>query len=159
MIIVHTPSDGPVEQFDIKSIRTSEATKICGLLTEPASWPQVKQRLSDDDPDTMRATAFVIKLRSEPGLRIDNFDPPVAELAVCFDRREVEEWGETAAHFAKLFEGPETQLRVELSVILDLAADRDHARTVIERVVAGKFPPAPSEPTDESSQTPEESPS
>ncbi|MFF2773347.1 hypothetical protein ACFVU3_00420 [Streptomyces sp. NPDC058052] len=141
MIIVHTPSDGPVEHFDIKTIRAGEATKITGMLAEKASWPQVKQLLSDDHPDAMRVVAFVIKCRNEPGLRIADFDPLVAELGVRFDREETDAWGETAAHFAAVFEGPEEQLRAELSLILDLAADQDYAREVIDRVVAGKFPP------------------
>jgi len=150
LIIVHTPSDGPREEFDIKSVRSSEATKISNTLTEKASWPQVKQMLSDDHPDAMRVTAFVIKLRSEPGLRIADFDPLVAELSVRFDRQETDDWGETAAHFAQVFDGSEEQLRAELALILDLAADPEYAQTVIDRVVSGKFPPVLPESTSDS---------
>lgn len=150
MIIVHAPSDGPREEFDIKSIRTGEATKITSLLSEKASWQQVKQLLTDDHPDAMRVVAFVIKCRDEPGLRIGDFDPLVADLSVRFDRQETDDWGETAAHFAQVFEGTEDQLRAELALILDLAADPDYAQTVIDRVVAGKFPPVLPESTPDS---------
>lgn len=150
MIIVHTPSDGEVERFDVKTVRTGEATKITSMLTEKASWPQVKQLLSDEHPDAMRVVAFVIKLRSEPGLRISDFDPLVSEISVRFDRQETDDWGETAAHFATVFDGPEEQLRAELALILDLAADPEYAQTVIDRVVAGKFPPVLPESTPDS---------
>jgi len=150
VIIVHTPANGPREEFDIKSIRTGEATRITTLLTEKASWQQVKQLLSDDHPDAMRVVAFVIKLRTEPGLRIGDFDPLVSEISVLFDRQEVDDWGETAAHFAQVFDGSEEQLRAELAVILDLAADSEYAQTVIDRVVAGKFPPVLPESTPDS---------
>ncbi|MFF5421798.1 hypothetical protein [Streptomyces misionensis] len=159
MIIVHTPADGPVERFDIKTVRAGEATRISTLLAEKASWPQVKQLLSDDHPDAMRVVAFVMKCRDNPALRMADFDPLLVDLAVLLDREEVTSWGETAAAMTVAFDGSEDALRVELSVILDLAADQDHAREVIDRVVAGKFPPPLSEPTDESSPTPEESPS
>lgn len=150
MIIVHTPADGPREEFDVKSVRTGEATKISNTLAEKASWPQVKQLLSDEHPDAMRVVAFVIKLRSEPGLRIADFDPLVSEISVRFDRQETDDWGETAAHFAQVFDGPEEQLRAELALILDLAADPEYAQTVIDRVVAGKFPPVLPETTPDS---------
>ncbi|KAA6220007.1 hypothetical protein [Streptomyces filamentosus] len=144
MIIVHTPSDGgEVEQFDFKTVRTAEASRITTLLTDKASWPEVKQRLTDDDPDVMRVVGFVLKCRAQPELRLADFDPMVADLAVRFDHREVDEWAEGAASLVAVYEGTATQLEAELSVILDLAADQDYARTVIERVIAGKFPPAP----------------
>lgn len=148
MIIVHTPSDGDeVEQFDFKTIRTAEASRITTLLTDKAAWPEVKRRLADDDPDVMRVVGFVLKCRTQPDLRLADFDPMVADLAVRFDHSEVDEWAAGAANLVAVYEGTVEQLEIELSVILDLAADTDYARTVIERVIAGKFPPAPSNPS------------
>ncbi|MGW4050794.1 hypothetical protein ACWENA_08170 [Streptomyces sp. NPDC004779] len=148
MIIVHTPSDGgPVEHYDFRTVRTAEAARITTLLTVKMPWQDVRKELADEHPDVMRVIAYVIKCRTEPELRIGDFDPVVSDLAVRLDHREVEEWGEVAAGMVASFDGSPELLEAQLSTILDEAADADHARGVIERILAGKFPPAPSETT------------
>ncbi|MFB7832004.1 hypothetical protein [Streptomyces sp. NPDC056056] len=139
MIIVHTPSDGPVERFDFRSVRTSEALTITGLMREDLTWQQVKARLNDDDPEVMRAVAFVIKKRADDSLRIADFDPPVDELAVKLDRKEVSEWAEVAAErIAENSDLPAEVVEVSLATILDEADDVDHAKETIQRLLAGK---------------------
>ncbi|MEU3426591.1 hypothetical protein [Streptomyces gardneri] len=143
MIIVHTPADGDVERFDFRSVRTSEASIITSLVSADLSWQQVKARLHEDDPDVMRVIAFVIKKRSNPSLRIGDFDPAVDELAVKLDRKEIDGWAELAAERIGGFDGPAEMAELALGTILDEADDVDYARATIQRLLAGKFPAAP----------------
>ena len=158
MIIVHSPADGEVERFDFRTVRTSEASIITGLVSADLTWQQVKQRLADDDPDVLRVIAFVIKKRSNPSLRIADFDPPVVEFAVKLDRREVEEWAEVAAERIAGTDLPPEVIEVSLSTILDEADDLDHARATIQRLLAGKSAAAPdAAPSNSGPSTTEES--
>ena len=143
MIIVHTPADGAVERFDVRSIRTSEASIITRMVAADLSWAQVKARAGDGDPDVMRTVAFVIKKRTAPSLRIDDFDPVADELQAKMDHKEIDLWAEIAAERLATFDGPVEAARPALSVILDDADDTAYAEAVIERVLAGKFPAAP----------------
>ncbi|MFC9700932.1 hypothetical protein ACFTWD_09600 [Streptomyces sp. NPDC056943] len=160
MIIVHTPADGgEVERFDFRSVRTSEASTITSLMSEDLTWQQVKARLGDDDPEAMRVIAFVIKKRSAPELRIADFDPAVADLAVKLDRKEVGEWAEVAAErIAENRDLPAEVVEVSLATILDEADDIDHAKETIQRLLAGKSAAAPdAAKPDNSASTTEES--
>ncbi|TXS20204.1 hypothetical protein EAO70_09330 [Streptomyces sp. adm13(2018)] len=147
MIIVHTPEGGEVERFDVRSVRTSEASIITRLISGDLSWAQVKARVEDGDPEVMCAVAFVIKKRSEPALRIDDFDPVADELQAKWDHKEIDIWAQIAAERLTTFDGPVEAARPALAMVLDAADDRDYAEVVIERVLAGKFPPAPDETT------------
>ncbi|MBP2583400.1 hypothetical protein J3A78_003878 [Streptomyces sp. PvR006] len=158
MLIVHTPADGPVERYDFRTVRTSEASTITSLVTADLAWQQVRQQLRDEDPDVMRVVAFVLKKRSDESLRIADFDPLVGELAVKLDRREIEEWATIAAEKIVSVELPPAVLEASLSSILDEADDVEHARATIQKLISGKFPAGPAEPTTESSDpTPAES--
>ncbi|MFD9047689.1 hypothetical protein [Streptomyces zaomyceticus] len=144
MIIVHTPADGEVERFDFRSIRTSEASIITRLLSADLSWQQVKARAGDGDPDILRAAAFVIKKRTNPSLRIDDFDPVADELQAKMDHKEIDVWAELATERLATFDGPIEAAEPALNVVLDDADDIDYAKATIQRVLAGKFPAAPS---------------
>ncbi|MFI8254077.1 hypothetical protein [Streptomyces filamentosus] len=158
MIIVHTPEDGsPVERFDCRSIRTSEASVITSLVTDDLTWQQVKDRLHEDDPDVLRVIAYVIKKRSQPSLRINDFDPPVDALKTKLDRREIETWADLAAEKVATFDGPPEVMELSLSPILDAADDVDHAKAMLQKVLAGKSPAAPAAPPAPASPTTEES--
>ncbi|MBD0707396.1 MULTISPECIES: hypothetical protein [unclassified Streptomyces] len=149
MIIVHTPADGTVERYDVRSVRTSEASIITRLVAADLSWPQIKARAADSDPEAMRAIAFVIRKRSQPSLRLDDFDPVADELESLMDHQEIDTWAEIAAGQLAAFDGPVEAARPALAQILDQAADTDYAQAVIDRLLAGKFPAAPDEsPTD-----------
>ncbi|MFI0825727.1 hypothetical protein ACH4Q7_14865 [Streptomyces roseolus] len=148
MIIVHSPADGgPVERFDFRSVRTAEASRITSMLTDKVPWQEVRKQLGDEHPDVMRCIAYVLKCRAQPELRISDFDPVVADLAVRLDRQEIEEWAEVAAATIAGVDLPAEVVQLQLSSILDEADDVDHARTVVERLVSGKFGPAPAGPT------------
>lgn len=147
MIIVHTPSDGgEVERFDVKTIRTAEASRIATLLTEKMSWPETKKALTEENPDVMRAIGFVIKCRTAPDLRLADFDPMVADLAVRLDRKEIEDWAEVAAGTIALTDRSDLA-EMQTAMIIDEADDKDHARLVVERLLAGKSLPSPGEAT------------
>ncbi|MER6098337.1 hypothetical protein ABT154_21265 [Streptomyces sp. NPDC001728] len=147
MIIVHTPTDAEIERFDVRSIRTSEASIITRLVSADLSWQQVKARAGDGDPDALRSIAFVLKKRSEPSLRIDDFDPVADDLQVKLDHKEIDTWAEIAAERLATFDGPIEAARPALAVVLDDADDPAYAEAHIERILAGKFPPAPDETT------------
>lgn len=157
MIIVHTPADGEVEHFDFQSVRTSEASIITSLITDTVTWQQVKERVREEDPDVLRVVAFVVKKRSNPSLRISDFDPLVDELAMRLDRREIEEWVEVAAETITSSDLRQDVVESSLSSIIDAAADTEHARAMVQRLLAGKFPPDPEATSTPSSPTPEES--
>ncbi|MDV5147177.1 hypothetical protein R1T08_24120 [Streptomyces sp. SBC-4] len=151
MIILHTPADGgEAERFDFRSIRTSEASIITSLVSADLTWQQVKARLHDDDPDVMRVIAYVIKKRSQPSLRIGDFDPAVAELVVKLDRKEIDEWAEIAAERIATFDGPAEIVEMSLQTILDEADDVDYAKATIQRLLAGKSAAAPNAASSES---------
>ncbi|MFD5370824.1 hypothetical protein [Streptomyces sp. NPDC127103] len=145
MIIVHTPEGGETERFDIRTIRTSEASIITRLIASDLSWPQIKARAGDGDPDALRTIAFVIKKRTAPSLRVEDFDPIADELQVKMDHKEIDVWAELAAERLGPFDGPIEAARPALSVILDDADDTAYAEATIERLLAGKFPAAPEE--------------
>lgn len=133
MLIVYTPTDGGVvERFDVRSVRTSEASIVSRTLD--MTWKQVKERLADDDPDAMQGVAWVMKKRGNPSLRLADFDPLVGELAVRLDRKEIEEWAElTVAGVPDHDLSPE-QMEQALAFIVDIADDPEHARDTIRRL-------------------------
>ncbi|MFI8962047.1 hypothetical protein ACIGO8_08020 [Streptomyces sp. NPDC053493] len=158
MLIVYTPAGGEAAHFDLRSIRTAEASIISRALD--TTWRKVKELLADDDPEAMRAVAWAVKKRSEPTLRLADFDPLVDELTVRLDKTEVEQWATEAV--AAIDEGiaPEAVL-IALHPIVDAACDPDFARELILRLAAAPKDPAatadetagPSGPTEESTPT------
>ncbi|MGW6418848.1 hypothetical protein [Streptomyces sp. NPDC055055] len=155
MLIVHTPADGEAERFDHRSVRTSEASIVSRTLGK--TWKQIKELLADDDPEAMRAIVWVLKKRSTPSLRYDDFDPMLSELTTRLDQQEIEEWVEAAITGAPAELTPE-EMEQALGFIVEMADDVEHARASIRRLAAaGKDPagqsPDPSVPTEESTPT------
>ncbi|QXE36980.1 hypothetical protein KQY30_24975 [Streptomyces sp. GMY02] len=89
MIIVYTPEGGPEERYDVRQLRTSEATRAAGAIG--LRWAQVKALLAEDDPDAMRACVWQFKAREQTGLRFGSFDPGVEDMVTRWDRREAEQ--------------------------------------------------------------------
>lgn len=89
MIIVYTPEDGPEERYDVRQLRTSEATRAASAVG--LRWSQVKAGLAEDDPDAMRAVVWQFKAREQAGLRFGSFDPGVEEMVTRWDHREAME--------------------------------------------------------------------
>lgn len=148
MIIVYTPAAGEPEQYDARTLLASEASIVARTID--MKWPQVKEGLSEDDLDAMRAVVWVLKKRHAATLRYGDFDPGVDELVTRFDKTEVENWVD--AGFALRAKNPDMTLDQVVTVTLvqveALAADPEHARAYIEKCRAeaerGKGP-APAE--------------
>ena len=151
MIIVYTPAGGEPEQYDARTLLSSEASIVA--RTVDMKWPAVKEGLREEDLDAMRAVVWILKKRATPTLRYGEFDPGVDEMVTRFDKTEVENWIDGA--FGLVGTDPEVtaeKVADALSEIPAAAADSEHAQAYIEKRQAdteagGKDPmPAP-EPT------------
>lgn len=140
MLIVHTPAGSEAEQFDLRTVRVNEASIIS--RTMDTTWTQVKERLRDGDPEAMQVVAWALKKRAEPTLRLADFDPLVDELAVRFDKAEIEEWVTRALERVPDGLTPE-QILQALHMVVSAAADQEHARELILRLAAAPKDPVP----------------
>jgi hypothetical protein len=133
LIIVYTPKGGEPERFDTR-LKVSETVRAAQTLDRP--WPDIKASLNDNT-ESMRVVAWLVKKRDDKGLMYGDFDPFDDELTTRLDRDEVGRWAEATAGFAWLEPGatPET-VAAELAIIPTVADDREHAEQVVERLAA-----------------------
>jgi hypothetical protein len=159
LIIVYTPEGGEPEQYDARSLRTSEASIV--QRTTGMKWAEVEQGLDSDDPEAMRAIVWVLKKRSEPSLRYGDFDPLIGEMTSRMDRREVTEYVESA--FGVVDTDPDVtrdQVAAILQRIVKVAIDPEHAERLIAEKQQGpkeepaEDPPAEDQPSPSSTSTP-----
>ncbi|MBK3542532.1 hypothetical protein [Streptomyces sp. MBT60] len=133
MIVVYTPAGGEPEQYDAKSLLTSEASIVA--RTVDMKWPEIKAGLLDEDLDAMRGVVWVLKKRAEPTLRFGEFDPGVDEMVTRYDKDEAEAWFDAAFHLVGV--DPETTVeRVAIGLreaAPDAVADVEHALGYIEK--------------------------
>ncbi|RSN13738.1 hypothetical protein DMH25_08075 [Streptomyces sp. WAC 01325] len=144
MIIVYTPEGGEPEQYDARSLRTSEASIV--QRTAGMKWGEVEQGLDSDDPEAMRAIVWVLKKRAEPSLRYGDFDPLIGEMTSRMDRREVTEYVENA--FRVVDTDPDVtrdQVAAIVQRIIKVAADPEHAEQLIAEMQQGPKEPAAEE--------------
>lgn len=135
MIIVYTPADGEPEHYDARTLLSSEASIVARTID--MKWPQVKEGLSDDDLDAMRAVVWVLKKRHAPTLRYGDFDPGVDELTTLYDKREIEDWVDNG--FTLGLANPDVtveQIVLALGGAPTSAVDPEHARAYIEKCAA-----------------------
>ncbi|MEU1275339.1 hypothetical protein [Streptomyces sp. NPDC005799] len=154
MIIQYAPKEGEPEQFDARSLRTSEAS--IAQRTTGMKWGEIEGGLDTDDPEAMRVIVWVIKKRSQPSLRYGDFDPLIGELTTRMDQREVTEYVENA--FAMAETDPEVSredVAKVLQRVVTVAADPEHAERLIAEMARGPKEPAsddaPEQPPQESS--------
>lgn len=155
MIIVYTPEGGEPEQYDARTLLSSEASIVARTID--LKWPQVKEGLAEEDLDAMRGVVWVLKKRHQATLRFGEFDPGVDEMVTRCDKREVEEWVDSA--FGISAADPEVtpeQIAHALREVPAAAEDPDHARAYIEKLRAeaeaeGKGP----EPVEAAGSVPE----
>jgi hypothetical protein len=160
LLIVYSPAGGEVERFDIRTLRTSEASiaqKTLGI-----SWAEIQKGIDIDDPEILRGVAYVLKKRGQPTIRYGDFDPLIGELITKLDQREVTEYVKNAFEIAET-DGDVSREAVAAVCqrIVPAADDPEHAERIIaEMAEAPKDEPA-EEPADEggSSPLPQESPS
>lgn len=152
MIIVYTPRGGTPEKYDAR-LKVSETVRAA--QTVDRTWPDIKGSLNDDR-ESMRVVAWVVKKRAQEGLRYGDFDPFEDELTTRLDRDEVTRWAEATAGFAWLEKDatPET-VAASMQLIPQVADDREHAEQVIERLAAErpKDRPSPDAPSTGPSET------
>jgi hypothetical protein len=139
VIIVHTPEGGEEERYDARKLLTSEAAVVARTLG--MKWPAVKEALGEDDPEAMRAVAWVMKKRAEPTLRFSDFDPGIDEIVSRYDDREIADYVTEAVKV----KAPEDERQTFFRVLVHNAADPAHAEALIKEHTGG----GPKEPTDE----------
>lgn len=133
MIIVYTPRGGEPERFDAR-LRVSETVRAAQTVDRP--WPDIKGSLNDN-AESMRVVAWLVKKRDEKDLRYGDFDPFDDELATRLDRDEVKRWAEATAGFAWLEpDSTPESVAAALSIIPSVADDREHAEKVVEGLAA-----------------------
>ncbi|NUT11018.1 MAG: hypothetical protein HOQ38_11120 [Nonomuraea sp.] len=159
MIIVYTPEGGEPQQYDARSLRTSEASIV--QRTAGMKWGEVEQGLDSDDPEAMRAIVWVLKKRDQPSLRYGDFDPLIGEMTSRMDRREVTEYVENA--FRVVDTDPDVtrdQVAAIVQRIVKVAADPEHAEQLIAEMQQGpkeaeaEEPPPEDQPSPPSNSTP-----
>ncbi|MFI2084316.1 hypothetical protein ACH43Y_28655 [Streptomyces rubiginosohelvolus] len=133
MIVVYTPAGGEPEQYDAKTLLTSEASIVA--RTVDMKWPEIKAGLVDEDLDAMRGVVWVLKKRAEPTLRFGEFDPGVDEMVTRYDKDEAEAWFDAAFHLVGV--DPETTAKRVATALHEAApssvADLEHAKAYIDK--------------------------
>jgi hypothetical protein len=152
LIIVYTPRGGEPEKFDAR-LKVSETVRAA--QTVDRTWPDIKGSLNDDT-ESMRVVAWIVKKRGQPDLRYGDFDPFDDELTTRLDRDEVKRWAEATAGFAWLEKDatPES-VAASMRIIPPVADDLEHAERVVARLAAErpKGQPSQAEPTTGPSET------
>lgn len=141
MIIVYEPEGSEPQTFDAGrgKLRASEIQII--ERTADARWPDIKEGVANGDIHAMRVVVYAIRRRTEPSLRLADFDPFEGELYSRLDAREVRAYAESL--FAQYGDNPD-DLAEAFDELRDVAFDREAAETAIADVTAPKDPaPAP----------------
>jgi hypothetical protein len=158
MIIIYTPDGGEPEQYDARSLLTSEAS-IVGRAID-MKWQEIKDGLRDEDLDAMRGVVWVLKKRSTPQLRFGEFDPGVDEMVTRYDRREIEEYIANSCRVVSANpDATPAEIVEALSGLENAAADREHALAAIQAVADGPKAPAPEDELGTEGTQPPTSPS
>lgn len=132
MIIVYTPEGEEPQQYDARTLLSSEAAIVARTIDQ--KWPAIKEGLTRDDLDAMRGVVWVLRKRHAPTLRFAEFDPGVEELTTRYDKREIEDWVDNG--FAYRATDPTVtveQVVLALGEVPESAADPEHARAYIEQ--------------------------
>jgi hypothetical protein len=135
LIIQYTPANGEPEQYDARSLRTSEAS--IAQRTAGMKWGEIESGLETDDPEAMRVIAWVLKKRVNPALRYSEFDPLIGEMTTRMDQREVTDYVENTYAMAET--NPDVSrddVAQVLQRIVRVAADPEHAERAHRRAGA-----------------------
>lgn len=146
MIIVFTPEGGDEERYDTRKLLTSEASAAGRAIG--MKWAGLREALNEDDPEAMRAVAFVMRKRGNPQLRFADFDPAVDELTVKWDHREITDRVTEAAKI----DGADEERAAFHRILIRNAADPGAAEALIKEYAdGGPKEPAVTNPTSTSS--------
>lgn len=157
LIVQYTPDGGEPEQYDARSLRTSEASIV--QRTAGLKWGDIEEGLKTDDPESMRVIVWVLKKRAEPTLRYGDFDPMVSEMTTRMDRREVADYVENAFSVAETdSEVTRDQVAALLQRIVSVAADPEHAEQLIAEMKKDPKEQEDDQPQPEGQESPSPSP-
>lgn len=156
MIIIYAPKDGEREHFDARSLRVSEASIVQRLLSR--KWGEIEVGVREEELESLRAVAWVVKKRTHPSLTFDDFDPGIEELGMRLDTDEVKAYVQQAIAFATAANADVTpaQIREALTDLPRLAFDPEHAQRTVEELTAD--PKVPASPPPSTSETPTSTP-
>ncbi|MFD5875709.1 hypothetical protein [Streptomyces sp. NPDC060322] len=126
MIIEYTPEGGEPEQYNARKLLSSEAAAVGRALG--MKWPEVKEALGENDPEAMRAVAWVMRKRQDPHLRFSDFDPGVDEIVSRYDEREITDYVTEAFRV----QAPEDERAIFLRILVRNAVDPQHAEALIK---------------------------
>ncbi|MEU0991930.1 hypothetical protein [Streptomyces sp. NPDC005953] len=161
MIIVYTPEDGEPEQYDARTLLTSEASILQRTLD--MKWQEIKDGLPYDDLDAMRGIVWILKKREQSTLRFGEFDPGTETMTARWDRREITEMLTEGVRVGRASPDIDDEIIADaLRGHVANAADREHAEAVLVELLAGgkdsDLPPeenrAPSETATSTSSEP-----
>lgn len=157
MIVIYTPKGGEPQQYDASSLKVSEASIV--QRTVDMKWQAILSGLEQDDLEAMRGIVWVIRKRSEPSLRWGDFDPGVTEMTSRMDDGEMERWITNAVANADADLEWET-IRTIIDRRLDeVAANPEHARTVLAAQAPGPKADTPEPDHGSEPEPPTEAPS
>lgn len=139
MIIEYTPEGGETELLDAGRMRASEVQII--EKAADMKWDAVREGLGDKDVTAIRVVGWVVKKRTNPSLRLAEFDPFDDEVRVRLDAKEVARY---AAELVRLYGDEPDNLALAFDELRDVAFDREACELAIKEATAPKVPaPAP----------------
>ncbi|WP_314411360.1 hypothetical protein [Streptomyces sp. DSM 40484] len=143
MFVVYTPSGAEPEYYDASSLKVSEA----GILqrTVGMKWQELLGGLEQDDLEAMRGIVWVLKKRSTPSLRFDDFDPGVNDMTTRMDRGEIERWVDNSLSMADEDLDWATVEKIVGDRVEAAALDPEHARAYLASRAPGPKAPTPGE--------------
>ncbi|WP_172384804.1 hypothetical protein [Streptomyces sp. MNP-20] len=145
MIILYEPEGGEIERLDAGRLRASEIQIIERTADRP--WVELKEAMSEGDIGALRVIAWAIKRRSEPSLRLADFDPWDGELRARLDARETRSYADWIV--AKYGDDP-GDLAAACAELREASADAEACELAIKEAQAPKDP-APSPVPEQSS--------
>ncbi|MFF9898504.1 hypothetical protein [Streptomyces longispororuber] len=139
MIIEYTPEGGEKEVLDAGRLRASEIQLV--ERTADMTWGEVKGGLMGGNVTARRTVAWALKKRTQPGLRLAEFDPFEDELVVRLDAAEVRAYA--AEIHAEYADKPE-QMQAAFDELREAAFDAEACELAIKEAQTPKGPdPAP----------------
>jgi hypothetical protein len=148
LIIEYTPEGGETRYLDAGRLRASEIQIV--ERTADGTWPEIKRALRLGDINAMRTVGFVVRKRTEPSLRLSEFDPFEDEIRVRLDARETHDYAERL--FEQYKDKPE-DLADAWDELRDAASDAEACEAAIADVSTPKAAEQP-EPEELPESTP-----
>ncbi|MFZ3558167.1 hypothetical protein [Streptomyces sp. BH055] len=140
MIIEYTPEGSEtVEVLDAGRMRASEVQAI--ERAADMKWAAVVEGLESGDVTAIRVVGWAVKKRTEPTLRLSDFDPYDDEVRVRLGARELPVY---ATELVRRYGDNPEDLAAAFDELREAAFDREVCEVAIKEATAPKAPaPAP----------------